>query len=160
MSTKCIFGFVSITLSYVSACMDTFIVSLWTCRYLVGLCHLTFVYLAINWMILPFIFIFVNSTVANRLYATQFSFGIHKLVLLNYFPTLFGLFPLVWMFLCRYTPSIPHRQFFGDLQRDRCLETNHIYFSEHGYMSHCSNFLDLDRLSSSGNSCEEEQFER
>ncbi|KAG2717798.1 hypothetical protein I3843_03G190900 [Carya illinoinensis] len=60
----------------------------------------------------------------------------------------------------RYTRSIPHRQLFGDMQRDRCLETNHIYFSEHGDMSNCSNFFDLDWLSSSGNSCEEEQFER
>ncbi|KAG2712714.1 hypothetical protein I3760_04G138900 [Carya illinoinensis] len=60
--------------------------------------------------------------------------------------------------LSRYTPSMP--QLFEDIQRDRCLETNHIYFSEHGDMSNCSNFVDLDWLSSSGNSCEEEQFER
>jgi hypothetical protein len=63
-----------------------------------------------------------------------------------------------WMSLCRYTPSMPRRQLFGDVQRDRSIETDHIYLSEH--MFNCSNFLDLDSLSSSGNSCEEEQFER
>lgn len=66
--------------------------------------------------------------------------------------------PPLWMSLCRYTPSMARRQLFGDVQRDRCIETDHIYFSEH--MFNCSNFVDLDWLSSSGNSCEEEQFER
>ncbi|KAJ8767288.1 hypothetical protein K2173_017332 [Erythroxylum novogranatense] len=60
----------------------------------------------------------------------------------------------------RYTPSMPRRQLFGDVQRDRCLESGHIYFSEHGDMFNCSNFVDIDWLSSSGNSCEEEIFER
>ncbi|XVE97833.1 hypothetical protein REPUB_Repub03eG0052700 [Reevesia pubescens] len=60
----------------------------------------------------------------------------------------------------RYTPSMPRRQLFGDVQRDRCLETDHIFFSEHGDRFNCSNFVDLDRLSSSGNSCEDEPFER
>ncbi|XP_022732406.1 phosphoinositide phosphatase SAC3-like isoform X2 [Durio zibethinus] len=60
----------------------------------------------------------------------------------------------------RYTPSMPQRQLFGDVQRDRCLETDHIFFSEHGDGFKCSNFVDLDWLSSSGNSCEDESFER
>ncbi|XVE70768.1 hypothetical protein DITRI_Ditri10aG0097600 [Diplodiscus trichospermus] len=60
----------------------------------------------------------------------------------------------------RYTPSMPRRQLFGDVQRDRCLETDHIFFSEHGDGFNCSNFVDLDWLSSSGNSCEDETFER
>ncbi|KAF3970972.1 hypothetical protein CMV_005378 [Castanea mollissima] len=60
----------------------------------------------------------------------------------------------------RYTPSMPSRQLFGDMQRDRCLESDRIYYSEHGDSSTCSNFVDLDWLSSSGNSCEEDQFER
>jgi hypothetical protein len=60
----------------------------------------------------------------------------------------------------RYTPSMPHRQLFGDMQRDRCLESDRIHYPEHGDAFTCSNFLDLDWLSSSGNSCEEEQFER
>lgn len=63
------------------------------------------------------------------------------------------------MSLCRYTPSMPRRQLFGDVQRDRCIESDRIYYCEHGDASTCSNFLDLDWLSSSGNSCEEDQFE-
>ncbi|KAH9652906.1 phosphoinositide phosphatase SAC3 [Citrus sinensis] len=54
----------------------------------------------------------------------------------------------------RYTPSMPRRQLFGDVQRDRYFESDHIY--EHGDASSSSNFVDLDWLSSSGNSCEEE----
>ncbi|XVF35196.1 hypothetical protein REPUB_Repub18cG0124600 [Reevesia pubescens] len=60
----------------------------------------------------------------------------------------------------RYTPSMPRRQLFGDVQRDRCLETDHIFFSEHGDGFNFSNFVDLDWLSSPGNSCEDEPFER
>ncbi|MBA0626229.1 hypothetical protein Godav_003935, partial [Gossypium davidsonii] len=60
----------------------------------------------------------------------------------------------------RYTPSMPRRQLFGDVQRDRYLETGQIFFSEHGGGVNCSNFVDLDWLSSSGNSCEDEPFER
>ncbi|KAH9652896.1 phosphoinositide phosphatase SAC3 [Citrus sinensis] len=57
----------------------------------------------------------------------------------------------------RYTPSMPRRQLFGDVQRDRYFESDHIY--EHGDASSSSNFVDLDWLSSSGNSCEEEPYE-
>ncbi|GLT56190.1 hypothetical protein SLA2020_292520 [Shorea laevis] len=60
----------------------------------------------------------------------------------------------------RYTPSMSRGQLFGDVQRDCCLEGDHTYYSEHGDVFNCSNFLDLDWLSSSGNSCEEEPFER
>lgn len=49
------------------------------------------------------------------------------------------------------------RQLFLDTQKDQ-LESDHIYFCENG--SGDSNFLDLDWLSSSGNSCEEEIYER
>lgn len=55
---------------------------------------------------------------------------------------------------------MPRRQLFGDMQRERCLESEHIYYSEHGDSLNCSNFVDLDWLSSSGNSCEEEPYER
>ncbi|KAK8509151.1 hypothetical protein V6N13_062205 [Hibiscus sabdariffa] len=60
----------------------------------------------------------------------------------------------------RYTPSMPRRQLFGDVQRDRYLETGQIFFSGHGDGVNCSNFVDLDWLSSSGNSCEDEPYER
>lgn len=55
---------------------------------------------------------------------------------------------------------MPRRQLFGDVQRDRGHESDNIYFSEHGDVYNYSNFLDLDWLSSSGNSCEEEPYER
>ncbi|CAJ1940592.1 unnamed protein product [Sphenostylis stenocarpa] len=60
----------------------------------------------------------------------------------------------------RYTPSMPRIQLFGDMQRERCVESDHIYYSDHGDSFSCSNFVDLDWLSSSANSCEEEPFER
>ncbi|KAB5514176.1 hypothetical protein DKX38_028082 [Salix brachista] len=60
----------------------------------------------------------------------------------------------------RYTPSMPRRHLFGDVQRDRCLESDQVCFSDHGDAFNCSNFVDIDWLSSSGNSCEEEPFER
>jgi hypothetical protein len=67
-----------------------------------------------------------------------------------------------WLFIaaCRYTPLMPRRHLFGDLQRDRYLESDQVCFSEHGDTFNCSNFVDIDWLSSSGNSCEEEPFER
>lgn len=70
----------------------------------------------------------------------------------------FSLSAIVHLF-CRYTPSMPRRQLFVDMQRDRCLE-DHSYNNEHGDLYNCSNFVDLDWLSSSGNSCEEEPYDR
>lgn len=64
------------------------------------------------------------------------------------------------MAFSRYTSSMPHRQVFGDVQRDQCLDNDHIYFSEPGDTVNFSNFLDIDWLSSSGNSCEEEPYDR
>ncbi|KAJ9168099.1 hypothetical protein P3X46_019666 [Hevea brasiliensis] len=58
----------------------------------------------------------------------------------------------------RYTPSMPRRQLLGDVEREQYLGSEHIYFSEDTFI--CSNFVDLGWLSSSGNSCEEEPFER
>ncbi|XP_008783052.2 phosphoinositide phosphatase SAC2 isoform X1 [Phoenix dactylifera] len=53
----------------------------------------------------------------------------------------------------RYMPVISRRLLFAD--------SEHSYFTEHRFdESNSSNFLDLDWLSSSGNSCEEENFER
>ena len=54
---------------------------------------------------------------------------------------------------------MPRRQLFVDMQRDQNLEDN-IYSNEHGDLYNCSNFVDLDWLSSSGNSCEEESYDR
>ncbi|KAK9131506.1 hypothetical protein Sjap_011993 [Stephania japonica] len=52
----------------------------------------------------------------------------------------------------RYTPSMTCRQLFTNAQ------SNRIYLN--GNVVDCSNFLDMDRLSSSGNSCEEDSYER
>ncbi|KAJ9179451.1 hypothetical protein P3X46_011239 [Hevea brasiliensis] len=60
----------------------------------------------------------------------------------------------------RYTPSMPHRQLFKDMGEDEYFESDHICYDEHGDACSCSNFLDLDWLSSSGNSCEEDPFDR
>ncbi|KAI3447255.1 hypothetical protein Pfo_003920 [Paulownia fortunei] len=54
----------------------------------------------------------------------------------------------------RYTPPLLTRELFAEMQRDRYLE------HENGDTIDCSNFVDLDWLSSSGNSCEEELLER
>ncbi|XP_020553629.1 phosphoinositide phosphatase SAC4-like isoform X2 [Sesamum indicum] len=53
----------------------------------------------------------------------------------------------------RYTSSMPARELFAEIQQ-RDLE------HENGDVIDCSNFVDLDWLSSSGNSCEEELLER
>ncbi|KAL1547867.1 phosphoinositide phosphatase SAC4-like [Salvia divinorum] len=52
------------------------------------------------------------------------------------------------------TPPMPTRELFAEMQRVRYLE------HENGDAIDCSNFVDLDWLSSSGNSCEEELLER
>ncbi|KAL1371712.1 hypothetical protein HN51_001948 [Arachis hypogaea] len=64
------------------------------------------------------------------------------------------------MSFSRYTPSMPRRQLFGDMQRERFHDSDHIYYSDHGDSFSCSNFVDLDWLSSSGNSCEDELYDR
>ncbi|GAB4853691.1 actin cytoskeleton and mitosis protein [Ancistrocladus abbreviatus] len=62
--------------------------------------------------------------------------------------------------LSRYTPSMPRKQLFGDMQGDQSLETDHVNIHERGDSYDFSNFVDLDWLSSSGNSCEEDFLER
>ncbi|XP_074280812.1 phosphoinositide phosphatase SAC4-like [Silene latifolia] len=61
---------------------------------------------------------------------------------------------------CRYTKSMPRKQFFGDVQREQYVENNHVNIHERLDSLDCSNFVDLEWLSSSGNSCEEESYER
>ncbi|KAL8150797.1 hypothetical protein V2J09_020605 [Rumex salicifolius] len=58
----------------------------------------------------------------------------------------------------RYTPSMTNKQFFGDVQREQYAE-NFINY-ERRHSSDCSNFVDLDWLSSSGNSCDEDLNDR
>ncbi|XP_055801844.1 phosphoinositide phosphatase SAC2-like isoform X2 [Solanum dulcamara] len=59
----------------------------------------------------------------------------------------------------RYNPSISSRQLFHDMQLDQCLGSSSFQFHE-GALFDSSNFLDVDWLSSSGNSCEEETYDR
>ncbi|KAK1287997.1 Phosphoinositide phosphatase SAC2 [Acorus calamus] len=62
----------------------------------------------------------------------------------------------------RYTPAMTHRKLFVEMQRERFCESEHMCYNENGSEVgfNCSNFLDLDWLSSSGNSCEEEIYDR
>ncbi|KDP33975.1 hypothetical protein JCGZ_07546 [Jatropha curcas] len=53
----------------------------------------------------------------------------------------------------RYSPSMPCKQLFGDVERERCLINDPIYFDTE------SNFIDLDWLFSSED-CEDELFDR
>ncbi|XP_028752162.1 phosphoinositide phosphatase SAC2 isoform X1 [Neltuma alba] len=52
-----------------------------------------------------------------------------------------------------------YRQMRRGVLEGRCCESDHICYDEHGDACDCSNFLDVDWLSSSGNSCEEELLE-
>ncbi|KAL1538068.1 phosphoinositide phosphatase SAC2-like [Salvia divinorum] len=60
----------------------------------------------------------------------------------------------------RYTPSMSRKQLFPDLQEEQFLENESTYFVDRVDSFNCSNFLDVDWLSSSGNSCEEDTYER
>ncbi|XP_038708878.1 phosphoinositide phosphatase SAC2-like isoform X2 [Tripterygium wilfordii] len=60
----------------------------------------------------------------------------------------------------RYTPLMASRRLFGELEIDPFFEREEICYDEHGDACSCSNFLDMDWLSSSGNSCEENIYDR
>ncbi|XP_051148170.1 phosphoinositide phosphatase SAC2-like isoform X2 [Andrographis paniculata] len=60
----------------------------------------------------------------------------------------------------RYTPGMSRRQLFPDMQPELNVDNDSICFVERGGSFNCSNFLDIDRISSSGNSCEDETYER
>lgn len=51
-------------------------------------------------------------------------------------------------------------QLFKDVKEDDCPASNYICLDKHENACNCSNFLDVDWLSSSGNSFEEEIYER
>ncbi|KAL8138642.1 hypothetical protein V2J09_004643 [Rumex salicifolius] len=59
----------------------------------------------------------------------------------------------------RHTPSLLARRLFTDMQEANCTIGECSYFSEQGGEFN-SDILDLDWLSSSGNSCEDEAFDR
>jgi hypothetical protein len=86
----------------------------------------------------------------------------HSLTLLYHAVVAFDV--LTWLInvggLFRYTPSMPCRKLFEDVEEYQCFESNHICYDEHGDACSCSNFLDMDWLSTSGNSCEEDLCDR
>ncbi|CAN0877763.1 Phosphoinositide phosphatase SAC2 [Linum grandiflorum] len=61
------------------------------------------------------------------------------------------------MSFSRFTPSITPKQLFEDVEED---QHDRICYDEHGDACSCSNFLDLDWLSSSEVSCEEDPSDR
>ncbi|KAL9266352.1 Phosphoinositide phosphatase SAC4-like protein [Drosera capensis] len=61
----------------------------------------------------------------------------------------------------RYTPSLPSKQLFRDINKDQSLGNNHARsMYELGDYTDLSNFVDLDWLSSSGNSCGDDSLDR
>ncbi|XP_022721644.1 phosphoinositide phosphatase SAC2-like isoform X3 [Durio zibethinus] len=58
----------------------------------------------------------------------------------------------------RFTPRMSCRQLFGDIV-DHFLESNRICYDENGDGCNCTNF-DMDWLSSSGNSCDDDIYDR
>lgn len=60
----------------------------------------------------------------------------------------------------RYTPSMPLWKQCQHIEEDQYLEFDPNCFDEHGDACNFTNFLDLDWLSSSGNSCEEDVCDR
>ncbi|XWS12203.1 hypothetical protein CRYUN_Cryun37aG0069800 [Craigia yunnanensis] len=51
------------------------------------------------------------------------------------------------------------RQLFGDMEKDHFLESNSLCYDENGDECNCTNF-DMDWLSSSGNSCDDDTYDR
>ncbi|KAL6996201.1 hypothetical protein U1Q18_006335 [Sarracenia purpurea var. burkii] len=60
---------------------------------------------------------------------------------------------------CESELHIP-RRVFPHMQLNRCLENGRVCFDEHLDSFNFSNFFDMDRLSSSGNSCGKDIYER
>lgn len=60
----------------------------------------------------------------------------------------------------RYTHSMPRRQLFVDTHVDDYPNSDRIFYNKRLDSFNCSNFLDVDWISSSGNSCEDESYDR
>ncbi|KAL9235518.1 hypothetical protein vseg_010269 [Gypsophila vaccaria] len=60
----------------------------------------------------------------------------------------------------RYTPSLPAQQLFTDMPDIQYVRGECSCPNQHGDEFDCTDILDLDWVSSSGNSCEEEAFDR
>ncbi|XP_010425810.1 PREDICTED: phosphoinositide phosphatase SAC3-like [Camelina sativa] len=62
--------------------------------------------------------------------------------------------------LSRCTPSMPRKQLFGDVQKVHRFGSDQVYFGGEEDMSSVSNFVDIEWLSSSENSCVNALFDR
>ncbi|KAK9756040.1 hypothetical protein RND81_01G069100 [Saponaria officinalis] len=60
----------------------------------------------------------------------------------------------------RYTPSLSSRQLFTDMPEVQYVKGECSCYNQHGDEFDCTDILDLDWISSSGNSCEEETYDR
>ncbi|KAK9734420.1 hypothetical protein RND81_04G138500 [Saponaria officinalis] len=60
----------------------------------------------------------------------------------------------------RYTPSLPAQQLFADTPEIQSVRGECSCYHQHGDDFDCTDILDLDWISSSGNSCEEEVYDR
>ncbi|KAL9247246.1 hypothetical protein vseg_020698 [Gypsophila vaccaria] len=60
----------------------------------------------------------------------------------------------------RYTPSLSSRQLFTDMPEIQRVKGECSCYNQHGDEFDCTDILDLDWISSSGNSCEEESYDR
>ncbi|KAJ9559938.1 hypothetical protein OSB04_005098 [Centaurea solstitialis] len=60
----------------------------------------------------------------------------------------------------RYTGSMSRRQLLLDGHSEDYPNSDHVFYNKRLDSINCSNFLDVEWLSSSGNSCEEEAYER
>ncbi|KAI3773268.1 hypothetical protein L1987_47793 [Smallanthus sonchifolius] len=60
----------------------------------------------------------------------------------------------------RYTPMMSRRRLFLDAHSDDYPNSDRIFYHKRLDSFNCSNFLDVDLISSSGNSCEDEPYER
>ncbi|XVE88570.1 hypothetical protein DITRI_Ditri19aG0079800 [Diplodiscus trichospermus] len=59
----------------------------------------------------------------------------------------------------RFASRMSCRQLFGDVEKEHFLESNRICYDENGDECNCTNF-DMDWLSSSGNSCDDDTCDR
>ncbi|XP_031280386.1 phosphoinositide phosphatase SAC2-like [Pistacia vera] len=64
------------------------------------------------------------------------------------------------MSFSRYTPLMSCRKLFRDIEEDQCFEVDNFFDTDNEDKYDFTSFLDFDWRSSSGNSCEEDIYER
>lgn len=104
-------------------------------------------------LLLELLFVNAGICLAHTLHDANLCNWIHSL-------TLYDLLLKTSTCLQTYVLSILYRQVYGGTGKDQYCENDHICYDEHEDANDCSNFLDVDWLSSSENSCEEELLDR